>query len=425
MNTFNEETSFQLKENDIATFKQKALYWANLFSTFCLLDNNQYAHYAYSNFEFCLAVDAIDFFQSETFDGLENFKQGKNVFGYLAYDLKNDVEKLQSNNEDNLQMPLLYFFEPRYLIKIKDNQLIINRNYPEAFHIFDSINQINLPKKYTKQNLHFKTNVAKADYLQNVKKIQDYIYKGDVYEMNYCIEYFAEKVSIDELAVFNQLNTIAKAPFSCFLKFDKFCVLSFSPERFLQKKGKKLISQPIKGTIKKGKTAVENQQLQKQLQNDIKERAENVMIVDLVRNDLSKSAKYGTIKVEELFSIYSFETINQMISTISAEMNAHTNTSQAIKNAFPMGSMTGAPKVRAMQIIEALEQQKRGVYSGAIGYFTKENDFDFNVVIRSLIYEKVKKYLSLQVGGAITYDSIPEKEWQETKTKVQAILRNI
>ncbi|MGB1247616.1 MAG: anthranilate synthase component I family protein, partial [Chitinophagales bacterium] len=245
------------------------------------------------------------------------------------------------------------------------------------------------------------------------------------YEMNFCKEYYSENSTISPISLFTKINTKAKAPFSSLIKHNSIYVLCTSPERFLQKRGGKLISQPIKGTIRKGNTKAKNERLKTQLQQDEKERAENVMIVDLVRNDLTKSAKTGTIKVEELFEIYGFETVNQMISTIVAEVKDDISNIEIIKNAFPMGSMTGTPKVKTMQLIEKYEQTKRGIYSGSIGYFSPNGDFDFNVVIRTLIYNSAKKYLSLQVGGAITYDSIAEKEWEETELKGSHIKNNL
>lgn len=422
LSSIEENTTFKLK--DITLFKQKSIFWANQFSTFCTLDNNNYQEYQYHSFEFTLAVDALQTLKSSSFSELENFKKGKTVYGYLAYDLKNDVEKLNSNNTDKLKMPLLYFFEPRYLLKIDGDKLTINRNYPEAFHIYEQILNIDL-QDYEKQNLSLDLNVSKEEYLTNVEHIQQQIVEGNVYELNYCVEYFKDNVSIDYIALYNKINQKSKAPFSSLLKFENFVTLCFSPERFLRKESKKLISQPIKGTIKKLSDKTENESQKQILQSDIKERAENVMIVDLVRNDLTKSSKTGTIKVEELFKIYEFETINQMISTIISEAKDEISNTEIIKNTFPMGSMTGAPKIRAMEIIEEIETQKRGIYSGSIGYFSNNDDFDFNVVIRSLVYDSVKKYLSLQVGGAITYDSIPEKEWQETLTKVKAIVEEL
>lgn len=418
-----EKTTFQL--DDVFVFKQKAIYWANLFDTFCLLDNNQDNLYTYHSFEWKLAVDALAFIENESFEQLETFKKDKNVFGFLAYDLKNKIEKLHSENEDKLKIPDLFFFEPRFLLEINDNLLSINRNYPEAFHLLDLINQIVLPEKYVSQEVALDLNVTKQEYINNVEAIKKHIVEGDIYELNYCVEYSKTQIDLDTLAVFNAINPSIAAPFSAYLKYKRYAILCFSPERFLRKENKKVISQPIKGTIKAGETSEENEKLKNTLYNDEKERAENVMIVDLVRNDLTKSAQTGTIKVEELFKIYGFKTINQMISTVSATLREGMKTTDSIKNTFPMGSMTGTPKVRAMQVIENIEKQKRGIYSGAIGYFTRQDDFDFNVVIRSLVYDTKQKYLSLQVGGAITYDSVPEKEWQETLEKIKAIVERI
>lgn len=190
-------------------------------------------------------------------------------------------------------------------------------------------------------------------------------------------------------------------------------------ERFLKKEGNKLISQPIKGTIRRGSEPTEDQALAEQLQNDPKERAENVMIVDLVRNDLARSSTPGSVQVEELFGIYPFPIVHQMTSTVSSRLRTECSGLDALKAAFPMGSMTGAPKIMSMQLIDRYELTRRGIYSGAIGYFTPEGNFDFNVVIRTLVYDASRQYASLQVGSAITYDSIPEKEYEECFVKIK------
>lgn len=449
-----EETSTVHIEN-IEKFKQQALAWANQFNTVCYLDSNNYKLDKHTQFDCLIGIDSIDYvvFPSEhnletlpatdsarvshnennPFELLHNFwkrnckeeEQSKLIlnqplFGYLSYDLKNNVEKLESNNLDNLALPELFFFKPRYVIHIKNNQVTINRRGLEANYLIEQIQQTNVPKNQ-QQAVQLKSRINKQQYINKVEAIKQHIVEGNIYEMNLCNEFYAEKTSINALPIFIDLNEQTKAPFASFLKFKNNYVLSFSPERFLQKTGNKLISQPIKGTIKKGKTNQENKQLQAQLKADIKERAENVMIVDLVRNDLTKSSKTGTIKVDELFGIYEFETVNHMISTVSAKAKNNISLVDIIKNAFPMGSMTGAPKIRAMQIIEDIEETKRGVYSGAIGYITPNGNFDFNVVIRSLVYNANKHYLSLQTGGAITYDSVPEKEYDEMLLKAKAI----
>jgi para-aminobenzoate synthetase component 1 len=263
---------------------------------------------------------------------------------------------------------------------------------------------------------------SKDKYLTNVRNIKSQIKAGDYYEINYCCEFYAKHSAIEPLAVFNKLNASARAPFSSFFKLNDKYLLCASPERFLKKAGNKVISQPIKGTIRIGTTQEENQILQKELADSEKERAENVMIVDLVRNDLSKHAKAGTVKVEELFGIYEFPTVNQMISTISAKLSGDVHPVDVIKGTFPMGSMTGAPKVEVMKNIEAYEDQKRGLYSGSVGYFIPDGDFDFNVVIRSIFYNASTEYLSIQVGSAITYDADPEAEYEELLLKAKGML---
>lgn len=410
---------------DLETFKASALRWAGQFRVFCLLTNNNYSNNKYPGKEWTLAIDAID--ETSTADcGFEELKRFHNhsystIFGFLTYDLKNNIEKLKSENYDGLLFPELYFFKPRYVFELNGNKLTINRNYPETYELLERIK--NLPLKVTKQEaVSIQCRTTKANYLENVNSIRKQIGAGDFYEMNYCVEFYAEEAIINPLDTFIHLNERAKAPFSSLVKYNQNYLLCASPERFLKKEGSKIISQPIKGTIRKGKDIEENAVLQQQLKNDIKERAENVMIVDLVRNDLAKSSKPASVTIEELFGIYEFNTVNQMISTVVSEAKEDIHFTDIIKNAFPMGSMTGAPKVMVMETIERYEEFKRGLYSGSVGYITPEGDFDFNVVIRSILYNAHTKYLSAPVGGAITYDSVPEKEYDEVLLKAHAMM---
>ena len=197
--------------------------------------------------------------------------------------------------------------------------------------------------------------------------------------------------------------------------------MSATPERYIKKDGCKVISQPIKGTEKRSDNKKEDQQLALELSNDEKERSENIMIVDLVRNDLSRTAKKGSVKVKELCKIYTFDQVHQMISTVESKVKKSTNPIDIIETTFPMGSMTGAPKISAMQIIEELEETKRGLYSGAVGYISPKGNFDFNVVIRSILYNETKQYVSYSVGGAITAKSNPLKEYEECLVKAKAM----
>ncbi len=223
------------------------------------------------------------------------------------------------------------------------------------------------------------------------------------------------------MLVYRNLNRISKAPFAAFLKYQNKHALCASPERYLKKTKDTLISQPIKGTAKRAASKEEDALIKQQLQNDTKEKAENIMIVDLVRNDLSRIAHKGSVQVEELCKVYSFQQVHQMISTIRAKVPPRTHPVTLLQNTYPMGSMTGAPKVAAMTLIEREEETKRGLYSGSIGYFSPEGDFDFNVVIRSILYNRENRYTSFSVGSAITAQSIPEKEWEECLLKAKAM----
>jgi len=249
------------------------------------------------------------------------------------------------------------------------------------------------------------------------------ILKQYIYEVNFCQEFYAENIEIDPLTIYLKLNEISPTPFSCFVKFKDKYLLSASPERFIKKEDNTIISQPIKGTAKRGKTKDEDDELKRSLQNDEKERNENVMIVDLVRNDLSKIALRNTVHVEELFGIQTFPQVHQMVSTITAELDKKNDFQEIINALFPMGSMTGAPKVSAMKLIEKYEKTKRGLYSGTVGYIDSNGNFDFNVVIRSILYNQKDNYLSFMVGGAITSMSDPYKEYEECLLKAKAMFQ--
>lgn len=340
--------------------------------------------------------------------------------GFFSYDLKNEIENLSSSNADRLHFPDLYFFVPQNIIIIKGNEIEIIADNPRQ--ILESIKKQKIQIAGKAPVINIQSRISKKAYLNAVKKIKEHIKRGNIYVTNFCQEFFAGDVVIDPLAVFLKLNEISPNPFAAFFKWKDNYILCASPERFLARRGEKLISQPIKGTAKRGENAVEDEHIKQQLRNHTKELQENVMIVDLVRNDLTKSAKNGTVKTEELFGVYSFKQVHQMISTVVCDLEDGISAIQAIKNTFPMGSMTGAPKISAMRLMEQYEQSRRGVYSGAIGYFGPDNDFDFNVVIRTLLYNQKNKYVSFQAGSAITYHADAEKEYEECLLKAQAIL---
>lgn len=417
----------QLKIPDVTLFKKQALRWANLFDVCSIYDSNDFED-AYSEFDLLIAVDfknKIETNYANAFDKLENFRINNPgwIIGGLAYDLKNDTEDLSSNHKDQIQFPDLFFFSPKHLLLLKGDTLTITSEIAED--ILKAIYEIEINTVSSFPPNSIKCNFNKQEYITTVNELKAEISAGNIYEINFCIEFFSESANINPVAIYEELNTNSPTPFSNYFKwFDKF-IIGASPERFLAKRNQKLISQPIKGTSKRSVDILEDLKSKTYLFNNTKERQENVMIVDLVRNDLTKSAKAGTVKVEELFGIYSFKQVHQMISTVVCEIKEDLTVFDILKNTFPMGSMTGAPKIKAMSLIEEHELTKRGMYSGAIGYISPNNDFDFNVVIRSVLYNTDVKYLSFQAGSAITYYADAEKEYEECLLKISAILKAI
>ena len=411
------------RTTNIQLFKSKALQWASSFKTACCFDSN-YFHDPYSSFDTLIAAGASHEISSShlnSFEELQKFLETHSdwILGFLSYDLKNQIENLKSENRDLLQFPELYFAVPEHLILIKDETVTIRSSIPKD--VYHSIENASLETLRTVINAEIKSRITKEEYIQSVQALQDHIHRGDIYEVNFCQEFYAENISLNPIQSFKELNRISPTPFANFFKVDQHYIISATPERFLSRKGKKLISQPIKGTAKRSTNATEDDFIKKRLRNDPKEQAENVMIVDLVRNDLSRCAVDGTVSVEELFGIYSFKQVHQMISTIVCEANPMLGNVEILKKTFPMGSMTGAPKIKAMELIEQYEMTKRGIFSGAVGYFAPNGDFDFNVVIRSLLYNASTKYISFQVGSAITFESDAEKEYEECSLKAEAI----
>lgn len=346
------------------------------------------------------------------------------LVGYVGYDVKNQLEDLHSRHPDRLGFPAIWFFEPTYLIDFEHDALVVHTDLPNAGPWTDWLTRpATLPVSSVQTTIGgpIQARVSETDYMDTVQQIRTLIKRGDVYELNYCIEFYTHPIQLATVNTYNALCHHSPMPFSVFLKQDARYVLGASPERFLKKTRSQLVSQPIKGTIRRGQTAGEDEALKAQLRNSEKEQAENLMIVDLVRNDLARSAETGSVRVDELFGIYTFQQVHQMISTVSATARADASLADLLGNAFPMGSMTGAPKIRAMQRIDELEASRRGVYSGAIGYITPDGDFDFNVVIRSIFYNAADHYASFSVGSAITYEADPAQEYAECLLKANAM----
>ena len=392
------------------------------------MDSNDYPQ-RYSSYDCMLAVDAFTSVKTDYHNAFEDLKQYQQttkdwLFGYLSYDLKNDVEALHSNNFDGLDFPDLFFFQPKKIVTLKGNQIEIQYLTicdDEVEEDFEEIVKGQESRANSQEIPIIQQRISKESYINKVSKILEHIHRGDIYEANFCMEFFVENANINPLEKFLKLNEISKSPLAVFFKNNTHFLLSASPERYLKKEGELVISQPIKGTAKRFLDAIEDEKSKSELASDPKERTENIMITDLVRNDLSRTAQKGSVKVDELCGIYSFEQVHQMISTITSKLDHQYTVADVIKTTFPMGSMTGTPKVSVLKIIEELEETKRGLYSGAVGYFTPNSDFDFNVVIRSILYNQEKKYASFSVGSAITSQSIPKMEYEECLLKAKAM----
>ena len=404
------------------------------FEQLCIFDSNESLNdKKYISSSVLIAIGATEELSindpSNALVRLQQFYDSKKgwLFGYLTYDLKNATEILISSNGDNQEFPLLQFFAPQVVVEKRaesvsfyfDDEYISEK---DAKDIVDFCFSTSAPQKEEKnEQINIQSKISKEEYINAVNKLKEHIYRGDIYEINFCQEFFAEKVVLKTPLIYKKLNQISGAPFSAYCKFQEHYLMCASPERFLKRKSDRLLSQPIKGTIRRSIDAEEDEELKKELYNNDKERSENVMIVDLVRNDLSRIAKKGSVEVEELFGIYTFKQVHHMISSITCELKETTTFTDIIRSMFPMGSMTGAPKISAMKLIEEYEKTKRGLYSGAVGYISPTGDFDFNVVIRSILYNEKNKCLSFITGSAITEKAEAEKEYEECLLKAKAM----
>lgn len=391
-----------------------------------------YLHDGSNHSRSLLGIGIRDHFQShgshrEDLTRLQHFLNRSSgwILGWLSYDVKNSIEDLQSHQRDEIGFPDICFFRPRILLSIEREELEVIEGDDQA-----DLTQVlqAIRSEFLSGPLHdgkLMPRLSREEYIADIQRVKEHIQRGDIYELNYCQEFSSHHQPINPFNTYRKLHGLTKAPFSVFLRHGDSYLLCGSPERYIQRKGQRLISQPIKGTIRRGSTPREDEMLKEQLRTDEKERGENIMITDLVRNDLSKSALPGSVHVDELCGIYTFETVHQMISTVSSEISSNTTFTQVLEGTFPMGSMTGAPKVRAMQLIDEIERSGRGLYSGSVGYINPDGEFDFNVVIRSLLYNAQTNYLAARVGGAITALSDPEKEYEECLLKAEALFRSL
>jgi para-aminobenzoate synthetase component I len=401
------------------------LNWCNRFNICAFLDNHHYQlpGHSYECLVGCGSVAAINANAGNALNLLQEFLSGQNdwCFGHLGYDLKNETEQLQSSHTDKIGFHDLRFFVPQYVFQLSETALSIGSLTNDHEVVFEQI-QNEERTATAHQPINIKERVSRQQYISTIESIQQHILRGDCYELNYCMEFFAEDAIIDPVQVYEALAKISPNPFSAFYKVNNSYLLCASPERFMRKEGTKILSQPIKGTRKRDSMdTAEDEILKDELYRSEKDRSENVMVVDLVRNDLSRVCKEGTVKVDELFGVYSFPQVHQMISTISGIMKDNISFTDLIRSAFPMGSMTGAPKRRVMQITDEQEKTRRGIFSGAVGYIAPNGDFDFNVVIRSILYNASTNYLSYLVGSGITFYSDAEKEYEECLLKASAM----
>lgn len=416
-------------EVDTKEFESRALNWAQEFDEVCFLQSNGYAD-DYTKVDRLLAVKAVEVFASTTgksaFDGLETFRAKhphRWMPGFLSYDLKDEIEGLGNDLPEGIAFPKAYFFIPETVIRFYLNHVEIEADDPHA--IFRAIERHDGPATNTaNQNIPISISkrFSKTEYLQAFDRLQWHIQRGDVYEVNLCQEFYAEGISLNPLELYKRLNALSPTPFACFFKLGRQYILCASPERFLAKRGDTLISQPIKGTARRGRDSAEDAEIIARLRGNPKEIAENVMIVDLVRNDLTRSAQPGSVKVSRHLEVHTFRQVHQLISTITCLKRPDISDIEVIRNTFPAGSMTGAPKISAMSLCDRYEGSKRGIYSGAVGYFAPDGDFDLNVVIRSVLYDSSASFLSFHTGGAITLEARGETEYEECLLKASAIV---
>ena len=415
---------YSLKNKDL--FVKKVVNFSSNQTHFTLLNSND----SFDDYELIIAYGAKSFIQSSknSLQKIDKYISCVNdwVFGFLSYDLKNEIEKLSDLNKDIFNLPNIYFYQPKVIWLIKGEKAriysISKKNLNEDW---DKINSINYKECAKKSSIDLIPRTSRDEYVKKIKKIKQRILKGDCYEMNFCFDMYSQNKKINPYKTYIKLNNYTRSPMSTFFKLNQLFLLSSSPERFIKRNNKTIISQPIKGTAKRGLNSTEDEEIKERLLSSPKELSENHMIVDLVRNDLSRLARKGSVKVKYLNKLNTFKRVHQLISTIEAKIESKTKFSKIINGMFPMGSMTGAPKIESMNIIDEYESTKRGLYSGSVGYIKPNKDFDFNVVIRSIIYDEILKEINVNVGSAITFKSDAESEFEECLLKAEPMIKSL
>lgn len=413
----------QFKLNPETPWLERIVQAAAQFSELVILDSCEMED-RIGSFDWMAAGGAMQTFTHG--DSISDWKtkrgEGGWWFGRLNYDVKNSLEHLQSNNEDRFAWADSHFFEAEWVLTSSEENVLLQIHPNSALELETWMKLMDSPSiPAVSSPVELRSKTIESDYISSANSLLNHIQRGDIYEVNYCIEFHGKATDFSPLYTYRQLRKRMAPPMSALFHLDNEWVLSMSPERYVKKSGNRLYSQPIKGTARRSSDPQEDKLIAQELFENPKERAENIMIVDLVRNDLSRVALPNSVEVTELCGIHTFPTVHQMISTVEAEVLPETEVWDVIRASFPMGSMTGAPKYRAMELIEEHEDHKRGIYSGAIGYITPEGDFDFNVVIRSVVYDERLREVSVSVGSALTIAAKPEAEYAECLLKLSAI----
>lgn len=375
-----------------------------------------------------LAFDAVEVFEHDEINSLKRLDefltkhQNDYRFGFLSYNLNLEQETEQGEKINRIGFPKIGFFVPRYVVEFDENRettFLKGEDDAQAKKFIKKF--FTEEKKHPNNTIHLNPGLSKEEYISRIGMLQKEMAIGPVEAVVFCQDFYADNCELQSLQTYFELNRKTKAPFSCFVEWEGRQLLSGSPERFLKKEGQRLVTEPIKGTAKRGETSEEDEFLKNQLLASEKEREENSMIANLVKKELTKIARESEVNIDELYGVYTFETVHQLISTLSATVDEELSFSDIIDVLFPMGSMTGSPKEESLQLLDRFENFSRGLYSGSVGYFKPNGDFDFNVVIRSILYNENTKKISCPVGGGITLKSDPESEFEECLVKVKAL----
>lgn len=418
---------FQLSALHLEDLKSTLLQWCAARSHSSFLDSNHHKD-KYSQYDWLVAIGAHQIISPSQnyFSELKAaFRKHEDwLFGHLSYDLKNSLENLNTQHQDTIGYSPMLFYIPKIVVYSKAGEIWVESlEHKSADEFYAALPATSNLEKSNSIRLQPKT--KEAEYLRKVASLKEHLQFGNIYEVNYCIEFSTQAKTFTPISAFASLNNSASAPFSAFYKNEDKHLICTSPERYIQKVGNNIISQPIKGTIRRDKNPETDAALKIDLYNNEKERSENVMITDLVRNDLSKTAQRGSVKVDELFGVYTFNTVHQMISTVCSTLSEQYDFTDVLQTTFPMGSMTGAPKIKAMELIDEHENFARNLYAGSVGYIDPSGNFDFNVVIRSLLYNTKTNYLSARVGSAITIHCDAQKEYEECLLKAENLFATL